>query len=60
MLNEYPYLDSKGKPFRLERLNEHCWNVFQPAENKDEEIQDGIIDCETLQEAIDCWTNFEE
>lgn len=64
-LSKYPYRDNREVPFRLERIDEHSWNVFELVCDMDygnfvgfHEKQDDFDGCETLEQAIDYWTNY--
>jgi hypothetical protein len=63
-LSKYPYRDGHGTPFRLERIDEHSWNVFECIGDMEYghfvgfvEWQNDFDGCETLEQAIDHWSN---
>jgi hypothetical protein len=66
-LSKYPYRDKHGVPFRLERIDEHSWNVFECLIDVEyghcvgfREVQADFDGCETLDQAVDYWTKYQD
>ena len=63
ILDKYPYRDANGTPFRLSRISEHEWNVFEPIVEMEHgqfvgfyEKKDDFDDCDTLEKAVKYWS----
>jgi hypothetical protein len=67
-LEKYPYRDNNDIPFRLERIDEHSWNVYEMCLEHEygcfvgayEKQVDDFDDCDTLEQAIAYWKNYKE
>lgn len=66
-LSKYPYRDKHNVPFRLERIDEHSWNVFECLIDMEYGHCVGFIErqwdfdgCETLEEAVDYWARHQD
>jgi len=64
-MEKYPYRDNNDIPFRLERIDEYAWNVYEMCLEHEYgcfvgfyEKQDDFEDCDTLEEAIAYWKNL--
>lgn len=62
-LAKYPYRDGSGTPFRLERIDEHSWNVYEMRLEHEYGCFVGVYekhicdfdDCYTLEQAFAYW-----